>query len=185
VTGVSTFLTEIEPKRLGLIRELRPNATTIGVLVNPKAPFAEGQISDIRGAAGSMDQEIAILNASTAGELDATFAKLVDMRTAALLIMTDPFFFSRTTQLVVLTARHAIPTLYFRREFAAAGGLASYGSNTEELYRVAGIYAGRILKGEKPGDLPIQQSTKFVINLSTARALGLDLPGRCSHVPTR
>jgi putative ABC transport system substrate-binding protein len=178
VTGVSTFLTEIEPKRLGLIRELRPNATTIGVLVNPKAPFAEGQISDIRGAAGSMDQEIAILNAITAGELDATFAKLVDMRAAALLIMTDPFFFSRTTQLVVLTARHAIPTLYFRREFAAAGGLASYGSNTEELYRVAGIYAGRILKGEKPGDLPIQQSTKFelVINLSTARALGLDLP---------
>src|SRR5262249_10958633 len=150
----------------------------IGVLVNPKVPFAEGQINDIRVAAGSINQEIATLNASTVGELDAAFAKLVDMRAAALLIMTDAFFFSRTTQLVVLTARHAIPTLYFRREFAAAGGLASYGSSTEELYRVAGIYAGRILKGEKPGDLPIQRSTKFelVVNLSTARALGLDLP---------
>jgi putative tryptophan/tyrosine transport system substrate-binding protein len=178
VTGVSTFLGEIEPKRLGLLRELRPNATTIVALVNPNTTFAEAQMNDIRAAARSTGQEITILNAGTIGDIDAAFAKLVQMRADALLVATDPFFFTRATQFVVLAARHAIPTLYFRREIAAAGGLMSYGSNAEESYRLAGVYAGRILKGEKAGDLPIQQSTKFelVINLSTARALGLDVP---------
>jgi putative tryptophan/tyrosine transport system substrate-binding protein len=178
VTGAGTFLEQIEPKRLGLLRELRPAATTIAVLVNPNSVIAEAQISDLRAAARNVGQEITILNASTIGEIDAAFAKLVEMRAHALLVTTDPFFFNRTTQLVVLSARHAIPTLYFRGEFAAAGGLMSYGSNIAESYRLAGVYAGRILKGEKPGDLPIQQATKFelVINLSTARALGLELP---------
>jgi putative ABC transport system substrate-binding protein len=178
VTGVGTFLAEIESKRLGLLRELRSNATTIVVLVNPNVSFADAQINDIRAAARSVGQDITILSASTIGEIDAAFSKLVQMRADALQVATDPFFFTRATQLVVLAARHAIPTLYSRREIAAAGGLMSYGSNTEESYRLAGVYAGRILKGEKAGDLPFQQSTKFelVINLSTARALGLDVP---------
>ncbi len=178
VTGVGTFLAEIELKRLGLLRELRSNATTIVVLVNPNVSFADAQINDIRAAARSVGQDITILSASTIGEIDAAFSKLVQMRADALQVATDPFFFTRATQLVVLAARHAIPTLYSRREIAAAGGLMSYGSNTEESYRLAGVYAGRILKGEKAGDLPFQQSTKFelVINLSTARALGLDVP---------
>jgi putative tryptophan/tyrosine transport system substrate-binding protein len=178
LTGTSTFLADVEPKRLGLLRELRPNAKTIAALVNPGVAFSDVQMKDIRSAAGGIGQEIIILNASTISEIDAAFAKLVQMRADALQVATDPLFFTRATQLVVLAARHAIPTLYFRRELVTAGGLMSYGSNTEESYRLAGVYAGRILKGERAGDLPFQQSTKFelVINLSTARALGLDVP---------
>jgi putative ABC transport system substrate-binding protein len=178
ITGASLFHAEIEPKRLGLLRELRPNATTIVVLVNPNGPYAETQVNDTRAAARSVGQEITILNASTIGEIDAAFARLAQMRADALFVATDPFFFDRATQLVVLAARHMIPTLYIRREFAAAGGLISYGANAEGSYRNVGVYAGRILKGEKPADLPIQIATKFelVINLSTARALGLTVP---------
>jgi putative ABC transport system substrate-binding protein len=178
ITGVSTFLAETEPK-LELLRELRPHATTMAVFVNPGSiPRAEFQLNDIQAAARSVGQDINILNASTIRDIDAGFAKLVQMRADALLVATDAFFFTRAPQLVVLAARHAIPTVYFRREFAAAGGLMSYAANPNESYRLLGVYAARLLKGEKPGDLPIQRSTKFelVINVSTARALGLEIP---------
>ena len=135
-------------------------------------------MSDIQTAAHSIREEITVLNASTIRDIDEAFAKLVQMHADALLVAADPLFFTRAAQLVVLAARHTIPTLYFRREFTAAGGLMSYGANIDDGYRVLGVYAGRILKGEKPGDLPIQLPTKFelVINLSTAKALGLDVP---------
>jgi putative ABC transport system substrate-binding protein len=165
--------------RLGLLRDLRPHATTIAVLVNPGyISQAESQVSDIQTAAQSIGQDINILNARSIRDIDAAFATLAQMRADALLVATDPFFFTRATQLVVLSARHAIPTLYSRREFAAAGGLMSYGPDQNESYRLLGVYAARILKGEKPGDLPIQLPTKFelVINLSTANALGLEIP---------
>src|SRR6516164_875850 len=178
ITGVSSFIFDLEPKRLGLMRELRPNATTIAVLVNPNSTNAEMQVNDIQIAARSVGQQVDILNASTIREIDAAFARLAQMRVDALLVAADPTFFNRASQLVVLATRHAIPALYSRREFVAVGGLMSYGSNGDEVARTAGVYAGRILKGEKPGDLPIQLPTKFelVINLSTARALGLDVP---------
>jgi len=157
---------------------LRPKAAMIAVLINPNFPDAEQRSNGIQVAARSLGQEVTILNASTIGEIDAAFAKLVQLHVDALFVTIDPFFFTRLAQLVVLPTRHAIPTLYGRREFAAGGGLMSYGSNAEETYRVLGVYAGRILKGEKPGDLPIQLPTKFelVINLSTARALTIDIP---------
>jgi putative tryptophan/tyrosine transport system substrate-binding protein len=161
LTGSSGFQAELEAKRLELLRELRPDATTIGVLVNPNVAYIDAQLNDIRSSAASIGREIAIVNARN---------------------------FDRASQIVVLAARHAVAALYFRREFAAVGGLMSYGSNADESYRVLGVYAGRILKGEKPGDLPIQLPTKFelVINLSTARALGLDVPamllGRADEV---
>jgi putative tryptophan/tyrosine transport system substrate-binding protein len=179
ITGVSAFIAEIEPKRLELLRELRPHATTTAALVNPGAiTRAEIQLNDIQTAARSVGQEITILNASTIRDIDAAFAKLVQMRADALLVATDAFFLTRAPQLVVLAARHAIPTAYSRREYVAAGGLISYGSNINEVYRLLGVNAARILKGEKPGDLPIQRSTRFelVINLSTARALGIEVP---------
>jgi putative ABC transport system substrate-binding protein len=178
ITGVSSFIFELEPKRLGLLRELRPDATTIAVLVNPNSPNGEMQANDIQAAARSAGQQIDILNASTIREIDAAFARLAQIRADALLVAADPVFFNRASQLVVLATRHAIPALYSRREFVAMGGLMSYGPNIDEMYRTAGVYAGRILKGEKPGDLPIQLPTKFelMINLSTARAFGLDVP---------
>jgi putative ABC transport system substrate-binding protein len=178
ITGVSSVIFDLEPKRLGLMRELRPNATTIAVLVNPNSPNAEIQVNDIQIAARNVGQQVDFLNASTIREIDAAFARLAQMRVDALLVAADPIFFNRASQLVVLATRHAIPALYSRREFVAVGGLMSYGSTSDESYRTAGVYAGRILKGEKPGDLPIQLPTKFelVINLSTARALGLDVP---------
>ena len=178
MTGTSSLIFELEPKRLGLVRELRPDAATIAVLLNPNSPNAEMQVKDVEIAARDVGQQIDILNASTIREIDAAFAKLARMRIDALQVAGDPVFFNRASQLVVLATRHAIPTLYPRREFVAVGGLMSYGSITEESYRMAGVYAGRILKGEKPGDLPIQLPTKFelVINLSTARALDIDVP---------
>jgi putative ABC transport system substrate-binding protein len=178
ITGVSTLIFEIEPKRLGLTRELRPNATTIAVLVDPNSPNSEMQVNDIQAATRSVGEEVTILNASTIRDIDAAFVRLVAMRADALLVTADPIFFNRTAQLVVLAARHAIPKVYSRREFTAAGGLMSYGPNSNDSYRLLGVYAARILKGEKPGDLPIQLPTKFelVINLSTAKALSLDVP---------
>jgi putative ABC transport system substrate-binding protein len=178
LTGVSTFIAEMEPKRLGLLRELRPHATTTAFLVNPKYFQSEIQASEVQTAARSVGQQIQILNASTIRDIDTAFATLAQMRADALLVAGDPFFFNRAAQLVVLAARHAIPTLYSRREFPAAGGLISYGPNQDDSYRLLGVYAARILKGEKPGDLPIQLPTKFelVINLSTANALRLEIP---------
>jgi putative tryptophan/tyrosine transport system substrate-binding protein len=178
LTGVSTFIAEMDSKRLGLLRELRPHATTTAFLVNPKYFQVEIQVSDIQTAAQSVGQDINVLNAGTIRDIDVAFATLAQMRADALLVATDAFFFTRVTQFVVLSARHAIPTLYSRREFPAAGGLMSYGPNQDDSYRLLGVYAARILKGEKPGDLPIQLPTKFelVINLSTANALGLEIP---------
>jgi putative ABC transport system substrate-binding protein len=178
ITGVSTLLVETEAKRLGLLRELRPHATTTVVLMNPGNNFTEIQVSDIQTAAHSIGEEVTVLNASTNSDIDQAFAKLVQMHADALSVATDPFFFARAAQLVVLAARHVIPTVYFRREFAVAGGLMSYGSNINESYRLLGVYAARILKGEKPGDLPIQLPTKYelVINVSTARVLGVEIP---------
>jgi putative tryptophan/tyrosine transport system substrate-binding protein len=145
--------------------------------VNPENIPAEIQVTDIQTAARSVGQEITVLNARTIREVDAAFARLVQMRADALMVAADPFFFDRVAQFVVLAARHAIPTLYSRREFAAAGGLMSYGPNINDTYHLLGVYAARILKGEKPGNLPIQLPTRFelVINLSTAKALGLDV----------
>src|SRR5262252_3067043 len=178
ITGVSTFIAEMEPKPLGLLRELRPHATTTAALVDPAYFQSEIQISDIQTAARSVGQDINILNARTIREIDAAFGTLAQMHADTLLVAADPLFFTRVTQLVVLSARHTIPTLYSRREFAAAGGLMSYGANQDDSYRLLGVYAARILKGEKPGDLPVQLPTKFelVINLSTANALGLEIP---------
>jgi putative ABC transport system substrate-binding protein len=145
--------------------------------VNPENIPAEIQVTDIQTAARSVGQEITVLNARTIREVDAAFARLVQMRADALMVAADPLFFDRVAQFVVLAARHAIPTLYSRREFAAAGGLMSYGPNINDTYHLLGVYAARILKGEKPGNLPIQLPTRFelVINLSTAKALGLDV----------
>jgi ABC-type uncharacterized transport system substrate-binding protein len=179
ITGHSNFIYELEPKRLGLLHELRPHATKAAALVNPaQISHIEAQVSDIQSAARNLGREITILNASAVPDIDAAFAKLVEMRADTLLVATDPFFFDRAPQLVVLAARHAIPAVYSRREFTATGGLMSYGANANDGYRLLGLYAARILKGEKPGDLPIQRPTRFelVINLSTARALGIEIP---------
>ena len=178
-TGASTFIAEMEPKRLGLLRELRPHAMTLAVLINPRnLAQAENQVSEIQAAARSVGQEVNILNAGTIRDINAAFATLAQMPAEALLVATDAFFFMRLAQFVVLAARYALPTLYSRREFAAAGGLMSYGPNNDDSYRLLGIYAARILRGEKPGDLPIQLPTKFelVINLGTADSLGLEIP---------
>ena len=178
LTGVSSSFVELEPKRLELIRELLPKAGTIALLVNPDEPYAETQASEVRAAARATGHNVTILKARTVGDIDAAFAGLAGLRADALLVATNPFFFIRAAQLVVLAVRYAIPTLYFRREFVVAGGLISYGSSPDETYRVAGTYLGRILKGEKPADLPIQLPTKFelAINISTAKAFGIDLP---------
>ena len=177
-TGVNMFSTSLEPKRLGLLREIVPNAALIAVLVNPTGPNSEAQSRDVQEAARAVGQKIHILHASSEGELDTSFATVTQLRAAALLTGSDFFFNSRRDHIVALAARHAIPAIYEWREFAAAGGLMSYGTNLAETYRQVGIYTGRILKGDKPADLPVVQPTKFefVINLKTAKVLGLAIP---------
>jgi putative ABC transport system substrate-binding protein len=178
VTGIHLFVIGLEPKRLELLRELVPNAGLIAVLLNPKNPEADSQVNFVQDAARAVGQPIQLLNASTEGEIDTAFAALVEQGAGAVLVGADPFFNSRRQQLVGLAARHRVPASYELREFAADGGLMSYGNNLAEAYRQVGVYAGRILKGEKPADLPVVQPTRFelVINLKTARALGLDIP---------
>ena len=178
MTGVTSFSRELVQKRLGLLHELLPRATTIAVLVNPTDATVVSETMGVPEAAHVLGLQTKILNANTDRELDAAFASFVQMRTDALLVTTDPFFFSRADQIIALAARHALPGLYVRREFANAGGLMSYGSKADDNYRVLGEYAGRILKGTKPGDLPVMRPTKFelVINLKTAKALGLNVP---------
>jgi putative ABC transport system substrate-binding protein len=178
VTGFSLFTSELEPKKLALLRELVPNALLIAMLVNPTNPSAETDIEDVRKAAAAIGQRISLLRASTEREIDTAFETGVQQRADALLVAHDPIFLSRRDQFVALAARHKLPAIYEFREFVVGGGLMSYGSRIADNYRLAGNYAGRILKGAKPADLPVQQPTKFelVINLKTARALGLDVP---------
>jgi putative ABC transport system substrate-binding protein len=177
-TGMNILTATLEPKRLGLLRELVPQAATIGVLLNPNFPPAESQLRDLQEAARTIGLQIHVLDASTDRELDAAFETIAQQRIAALAVTADPFFDTRRNKLVTLAARHAVPTMYHFREFAAAGGLISYGVDTLETNRQLGVYAGRILKGAKPADLPVQQPTKFelVVNLKTAKALGLTIP---------
>jgi putative ABC transport system substrate-binding protein len=177
-TGVSVFLNEMEAKRLALLRELIPSAPLIGVLVNPSSPATDAQLNDVHSAAQALRQSIQIVNASNEREIDAAFAALAQRKAAAVLVCANAYFNSRRDQIVDLAAQYSIPTIHDQREFAAAGGLMSYGTNLTDAYRLMGVYAGQILKGEKPSALPVQQSTKFefVINLKTAKSLGLDVP---------
>ena len=176
-TGVSLLTTALAPKRLEILREVVPKASVIGVLLNPNSAGAQPQLEDVEKAAWAIDQQVSILHASGERDFETAFATMVQMRFSALIVGADPFFSSRRDQLVALAARDRIPAIYEWREFAEAGGLMSYGSNLADGYRQVGIYAGRILKGEKPADLPVVQSTKveFVLNLKTARSLGLTI----------
>jgi ABC-type uncharacterized transport system substrate-binding protein len=177
-TGVSTLSPELEPKRLGLLRELVPHAAIIAVLVNPISPDADFQRRDIQAAATAIGQQLRIFNASTESDFDAAFAALVQQRADALLVGNDVFFTNRREHIVALAARHAIPAIYAFRSFAESGGLMSYSTSLVEVYRQIGLYAGRIIKGAKPADLPVVQPTKFelIINLKTAKPLGLEVP---------
>jgi putative tryptophan/tyrosine transport system substrate-binding protein len=180
VTGVTQLSSELVSKRLGLLHDLIPAAKIIGLLVNPKDPRVGTQSSDMQEAARALGLQIHILNASTEAEIDAAFAGLVQVRAGALIVGTGTFFNVRREQLVALAARHKVPVIYQYRLFVAAGGLMSYGASLTDSYRLAGVYAGRVLKGEKPADLPVARPTKFelVINLKTANALGLTIaPG--------
>jgi putative ABC transport system substrate-binding protein len=166
------------PKQLGLMRELLPNVDFFGLLVDPRLASAESQADETEAAGRAMGQRVLVLRATTEREIDAAFATLVRQRAGALLVVGSPFFFTQAHYLITLAARHSLPAMYFRRELVEAGGLMSYGTSTAESYRQLGNYAGKILSGFKPADLPVIQSTKFefVINLQTAKAFGLTIP---------
>jgi putative ABC transport system substrate-binding protein len=178
LTGFSSIATDLNPKRLELLSELVPNASVIALLVNPNNPNTERMITDVQGAARTKGLQLHILKASTESEIDAAFTTLIQLQAGALVVVGDPFFGSRGKQLVALASRHSVPVIYQFREFVTVGGLISYGPSLLALYRQAGNYAGRMLKGEKPADLPVQQPTTFelVINLETAKTLGLTVP---------
>jgi putative ABC transport system substrate-binding protein len=178
LTGMSNLNVELGAKRLELMYELVPTRSVIALLVNPANLAAQAEIRAVEAAARALAAQIHVLHANTDRDFDSVFATLVDLRIGGLVIATDPFFTSRSEQLAALTVRHAVPTIYQFREFAAAGGLMSYGGSSSDQYHQMGIYAGRILKGEKPADLPVQQATKveLVINLKTANTLGLSVP---------
>jgi putative ABC transport system substrate-binding protein len=178
ITGATNFYGELAAKQLGLLRSLVPSAAVIAIMANPNEPAGESQISDAQAAAKSIGQELIVFRASTEGEIDTAFTNLVQQHAGALLLGANPFFVTRINQIVSLANRYAVPTMYWRRELAEAGGLMSYGANPTEMYLVIGRYAGRILAGANPADLPVQQPTKFelVINLKTAKALGLSIP---------
>jgi len=160
-TGVNLLLTAIEGERLELLREMVPTAALIAVLLNPALLLFDSQVNDVQAAARSAGQQLHILRASNDGEIDAAFAAAAELRVGALLVASDPFFNSRRERLAELASRYAIPAIYELREYAAAGGLMSYGINLAEAYRLFGVYTGRILKGDKPAELPVQQLTKF------------------------
>jgi putative tryptophan/tyrosine transport system substrate-binding protein len=178
VIGVNIFADVLTPKRQELLHELVPTAPIVAMLVNPTAAQTQSELRDVQQAANRLGQQLRVLGASTDRELDAAFATIIDQRIGGLLVQADPFFTGRRDQLVLLTTRHAIPTVFAFREFVTAGGLMSYGTSLRAAYRQLGIYAGRILKGEKPGDLPVQQATAFetVVNLRAAKALGVTIP---------
>jgi putative tryptophan/tyrosine transport system substrate-binding protein len=179
LTGVTSLNVEVGPKRLELLHEVVPSATSMALLVNPTNPsIAEPFSRALQAAARALGLQLHVLHASSEREIEAAFETLVKMRAGGLVIMPDQLFLARTEQLAALTVRHAVPSVHLFRKFAAAGGLMSYGSDEAEYYRLVGIYVGRILKGEKPSGLPVQQVTKveLIINLKTARALGLSIP---------
>jgi len=178
VTGVNFLVKTLAAKRLELLRELVPGATLMGFLLNPTNPASEPEIRDVQAASGALGLQLQILHASSERDIETAFASFAQQHINAILVAGDSFFLSRRDQLIAAAARHAIPTSYQLREFVAAGGLISYGTDLIAAYRLAGVYAGRVLKGERPTDLPVQQSVKFelVINLKTAKALGLTVP---------
>jgi putative ABC transport system substrate-binding protein len=178
ITGISFFTAELEAKRLGLLHELVPRATMIGVLLNATNPNAENQSRDLKEAARTLGLQLHIVSIGGERDFDSAFATIVQKHAGALLVASDPFFFTSRRQLVALAARYAIPAMYDFRAYVEAGGLASYSTDLVDAGRQAAIYVGRILNGEKPADLPVIQSSKFelVINLRTAKALGLDVP---------
>jgi putative ABC transport system substrate-binding protein len=187
-TGATFLAGALAAKRLELLHELVSKPSTIAILVNPNFLEAESQMKEARSAAGTLGHPLRVLKADSESNIDAAFATLVEQRIGALLVSSDPFFTNRREQLVALAARYAVPAVYGRREFTVIGGLMSYEANNADAYRQAGNYTGRILKGEKPADLPVQQATKveLVVNLKTAKALGLTLPlsllGRADEV---
>src|SRR5439155_20184262 len=188
LTGTTNLNTELGPKRLELLRELVPAATPVALLVNPPSSLGEPDTRPLQAAARVLGLRLHVLHASTERDFDTAFARLVQLRASGLVIGTDAFFVSASEQLALLALRHAVPTIFQYREFAAAGGLMSYGGSRTDANRLAGIYTGRILKGEKPADLPVQQTTKveLIINMKTAKALGLTFPltllGRADEV---
>jgi putative ABC transport system substrate-binding protein len=180
VTGIAIFVGQLAAKQFGLLRELVPKAAVVAVLVNPERPSTEAIIRDVRAAAASSGHQIQIVKASNEAGIDKAFAALAELHADALIVGADPFFFGRNDQIVTMAARYAVPAFYETREFPANGGLISYGASISDGYRRAGVYAGRILKGARPADLPVLQPTKFelVINLKTAKALGITVsPG--------
>jgi putative ABC transport system substrate-binding protein len=179
VTGVNYMAAELGAKRLGLLHEMAPRAARIAFLVNPANPIpAESMIKDMEAAASVAQRHIDVFTASTNREIETAFAALVQSRADALIVGAEPFFIDRRVQIVTLATRHLLPTVYFLREFVEIGGLMSYGASDLSRYREVGIYTGRVLKGEKPADMPVVQPTKFelVINLPTARAIGIEVP---------
>jgi ABC-type uncharacterized transport system substrate-binding protein len=188
VTGVNFLLNMIAPKLFEVLQEAVPKPGTVGFLVNPTGPEAEAAVSEVRGAGQALGHGVMIVHASTEREIDDAFAALAQNRVGAVLVGNDVFFYSRREQIVALAARHAIPAMYNVREYAHAGGLMSYGTSVDDAQRLAGVYVGRILKGAKPADLPVVQSTKveFVVNLKTAKTLGVTFPlpliGRADEV---
>ena len=178
VTGITIFGPAAVTKRVQLMHQLIPQATTIAYLMNPNHPSGEIEMRAAQTAAGSLGKEILVVRASNERELDVAFTTMAQQQAGALVVASDPFFYSRRGELPSLAARYRLPAIYYLSEFARAGGLMAYGNSLVDIYRLVGVYVGRILKGEKPGDLPVVQSTKFefVINLKTAKALGLDVP---------
>jgi putative ABC transport system substrate-binding protein len=180
ITGVSQFSTALEGKRLELLHELVPHAAVIAMLVNPTFAGTDAITDDMQSAARALGLKLNVLKASSEHDLEAAVASIGQLGAGALVVASDPFFFGRHDRVVTVVAHHAVPAIYQFREFAAAGGLMSYGTNLADAYRQVGVYTGRILKGEKPGDLPVVQPTKFelVINLKTGKTLGLDVPDK-------
>jgi putative ABC transport system substrate-binding protein len=178
VTGVTFIGASLGAKRLELVRELVPNVGVIALLTHPNSPDAVEELQDLNTVAKAIGQELLVISATSDGDFEAAFASISQHRAGALLIGQDPFLFQAGDQLAALTARHRVPAIYGNSESVSAGGLISYGASLSDAWRLAGGYAGRILKGTKPGDLPVVQPTKFelVINLKTARTLGLDVP---------
>lgn len=178
VTGATFLVNSLGPKRLEFVRELVPADATIGLMVNPKNPSAETETVDVQNAAGALGAAIHLEHASTDGEIDKAWGAFAERRVGAVAVAADALFNSRRNKIIALAARHKLRAIYFLRDFAQAGGLMSYGGSPDDAYRLAGIYAGRILKGEKPADLPVQQSTKveLLINLKVAKAQGFEIP---------